>query len=33
VRYRDKEGEIEGYIDIDGGGRKGRIFLALDALI
>ena len=24
---------LEGHIDIDGGGREGKIFLALDALI
>ena len=30
---RDKEGEMKGDVDIDGGWREARIFLAQDALI
>ena len=33
LRYRDKEGETEGDIYIDGGGKEGRRILALDGLI
>ena len=33
MRQRDKEGKMEVDIDIYGWGRRGKIFIALDALI